>query len=675
MKKFELFAKKVLGVGLSAAMLATTMFTGGVASAEETMNLPIPSEAVTGNATYIGTYMKSDYLGGGRAGFEISFKYDSLAAPAEDNALGYNDTFEFLVFDSGWGGWDRTTVGPSGVDAKTDVVNPEADKENQTKPELNKVYTVNVPFSTIEGKLSTGGQVNGINLQTGGIGDTKVTITSLKYYTEAELPSTDVLIEGAWHKVGEGTGDCGTMTVKSGTAFVSANDWNISVSGFSVKDFKKPIVAVTVNYEGITEKIYPQSEILDSNYDPIEPNYPEVTADGDVTYLTPIPQDMTSMILAYDTCTVKTVEIYDEAEDFAKPITDLTNANITSNMGAGWNLGNALDAIRVEEVEGNKVATPDETAWGNPEINKRLFKQVAAAGIKTVRIPVTWVSAVDLSKDGSKIVTDEYNRIVKRVKEVVDMAIDYNMFVIINIQHDGGENVEGKWLDVTSNNQADIQAAFGELWEKIATKFEGYDQHLIFESMNEVMESGNYGAPSDTTWNNINALNQLFVNKVRGVGGENATRFLLMPGYNTDITQTVNGYNNGKFKLPTYNGKKDYEMVSVHFYDPYQFTLEQNGTSVLPEDTEDNIMEKFDLLETTFVNKGIPVFIGEFSAINKGNYSQISDYTTYVVQNAKEFHLGYAYWDNGYTGEYGTALWNRYTYAQTKLGNDLIPIL
>lgn len=675
MRKFNKITKKILGVGLSAAMLATTMFTGGVASAEAADGnlINVPAQE-TGDATYIATFMKSDYLGGGRTGFEISFKYTELGTLADDNTLGYNDTFEFLVFDSNWGGWNRTTVGPNGVDKTAECEVTQADVDNGT------VFTATVPFSVIESKLTGGGQANGINLQTGGIGTTKVTITSLKYVTGAEQKSEDVLLEGAWHKTGEDEeADFGTMEVKSGTAFVSANAWNIAVSGFSVKDFKKPIVAVTVNYKDITKTIYPQSEILDSNYEPVEPNYPQVSEDGDVTYLTYIPKDMTSMILAYDTCTVKTVEIYDEAEKFTKPIKNLKNDTIISNMGAGWNLGNALDAIEEIKDADDKVigAVENPTAWGNPEVNKRLFKQVSAAGFKTARIPVSWIGAVSVNGDNYTIDEDQFARILELTKDTVDMAIDYNMFAIINIQHDGGENVTGQWLDIDAGNQTGIRKAFKEVWRRLAVAFKDYDQHLIFESMNEVMEQGNYGAPKDSTWENINALNKSFVETVRGEADSNATRFLLMPGYNTNITQTINGYNNGKFKIPTYNNSTEYEMVSVHYYDPYNFTLNTGAgsTTAITTTDLDAVVEQFSLLYSTFVANNIPVVIGEFGAVNKGNYDAIRQYTNEVVTDAKLFGIGYAYWDNGYTGEYGSALWNRYTYAQTRLGKEIIPVL
>ena len=650
--------KKILSVALSAVMLGATLFTGNTAKAATSDPL-ISDMTVAGNKGYIQTFLKSDYMNSGKNGFQLKFKYTKLGTIPEDDDLGYNNTLQFVVFDTNWGGWQPTMIGPNGVDKTAEVT-----------PVVGKEYTVDVPFSVIESKLTAGQQVQGINLQTGGVSDCEIKINSLTYADVEEVvepvESKDVLIEGAWHKTGDDTQDCGTMKVIKGTANVSVNSWNIGLSNLNVATFKEPMVAVTVEYGEIANPpIYPQAEVLDASGNPIVPNYPQVTQAGEVTYLTPIPQSTWSLTLAYDTCTVKKVQIFDYAESYAKEVFNLENSNIIQNMGAGWNLGNALDAVTADGVV-------NETAWGNPEVTKYLFKVVSEAGFKTVRIPVSWVDAVSVTDNGYNI-TDKFDTILDRVQTVVDWARDYNLFVVINLQHDGADDVKGSWLDVDATNQTQIRAAFAAVWDKIADRFKDYDQHLIFESMNEVMEKNNYNTPSDTTWANINELNQIFVDTVRGKGPHNDVRFLLVPGYNTNINQTVSS----KFVLPAYNGSTDRIMVSVHFYDPYDFTLNTGAGSKTSVDLLDidNIEDQFYKLKTKFVDKGIPVVIGEFGAVDKNNYDAIETYIAAIVKWAKADKLGYIYWDNGYTGEYGMGLWNRYTYGESSLGKVLIPIL
>lgn len=648
------FLRRVLSVVMSVAVVGTTLVTGSTASATASDPL-ISNQEYDGNVGYIKNFPKSEYLNGGNNAFELKFQYTQLGTVAEDDDLGYNNSLQFVVYDNDWEGWDPTMVGPNGYD-KTEAVTPTT----------GETYTVTVPFDVIESKLSTGKQVQGINIQTGGMSDCKIKIVSLSYIYEERI-SSPVVIEGSWHKTsGENDteDDYGTMSVTEGTAYVSTNAWNIGVSGLDVDDFESPIIAVTVEYGEITNgPIYPQAEVLYGGQ-PIVQNYPQVSAAGDVTYLTALDKTTQSLTLAYDTCTVKKVEIYDEDEDYST--TEVDDDEIIEAMGAGWNLGNALDSVTDQGVT-------SETAWGNPTINKRIFKNIAAAGFRTVRIPVSWVDAVTVNGDTYTINETRFAAILARVKQVVDMARDYDLFVIINIQHDGSEGVTGQWLDIDAANQTGIRAAFAEVWRRIAEEFKCYDRHLIFESMNEVMENGNYGTPSDTTWNNINALNQLFVNTVRGTGCNNLTRYLLVPGYNTNIDQTVTD----KFIMPTYNDSTDYEMVSVHFYDPYNFTLntgDGSTTAVTPAELT-AIGTQFNKLKTTFVDEGIPVIIGEFGAVDKNNHTAIRNYITRVVNQAKQRGIGYIYWDNGYTGENGMGLWNRYTYGQSDLGKVIIPVL
>lgn len=652
--------KKAVSVVVSAAMLGVTLFTGATTSKAASEPL-ISNKTVAGDAGYIETFYKSNYMNSGKNGFELKYEYTKLGSITDpEDDLGYNNTLQFVVFDTSWGGWQPTMIGPNGYD-KTEPVTPEVGHE----------YTVKVPFSVIESKLTKGQVVQGINLQTGNVSNCEIKINSLTYAdveeeVKPEQTSSPVLIEGDWHKTSDESVDFGSMEVVSGVAHVSANAWNIGITGLNVATFGDPIIAVTVEYGEIADPpIYPQAEVLGADGNPIVANYPQVTKAGEVTYLTQIPKSTWSLTLAYDTCTVKKVQIFDYDESYATEVFDLTNADIIDAMGAGWSLGNSLEAVTEEGVT-------SETAWGNPEVTKYLFKVVSEAGFKTVRIPVSWVDAVTVNGNDYNI-NSKFNTILDRLQTVVDWARDYNLFVIINIQHDGADDVEGSWLDVDAPNQTGIRAAFADIWGRMAARFKSYDQHLIFESMNEVMEQGNYGTPSQTTCNNINYLNQSFVDVVRDTGAHNDVRFLLVPGYNTNIDQTVSDC----FVVPTYNGSKEGIMVSVHYYDPYNFTLntgDGSKTSVTPGELN-AIGTMFNKLKTKFVDNGIPVVIGEFGAMDKGNISQIKIYISRVVSEAQAKGLGYVYWDNGYTGPNGMGLWNRYTYGESELGEALIPIL
>jgi len=135
-----------------------------------------------------------------------------------------------------------------------------------------------------------------------------------------------------------------------------------------------------------------------------------------------------------------------------------TAQQVASQMNVGWNLGNTLEAIC------------SETAWGNPATNQQLINAVKAAGFNAIRIPVSWNCHIT---DGSTNIPAAWTT---RVKQVVDMAIAANMYVIINIHWDNG------WLQdhVTFADQQAVNARQNALWTQIATTFRNYDQHLLF---------------------------------------------------------------------------------------------------------------------------------------------------------------------------------------------------
>ena len=216
-----------------------------------------------------------------------------------------------------------------------------------------------------------------------------------------------------------------------------------------------------------------------------------------------------------------------EAKDSAKKWTELDQTQITEAMGLGWNLGNQLEA--------SSGGLPSETCWGNPEITKELIDTVKAQGFKTVRIPVSYL---DMIGDGPdyKIDTDWLDR----VQEVVDYVVDNDMFAIVNMHGDGYYTVDHSWLLCAEDDdkQTEIKDKYGKVWTQIADRFKDYDQHLIFESMNEEFNN-DYGKPDANAYENINAYNQIFVDSVRATGSNNEKRWLLLPGWNTNIEYTA----------------------------------------------------------------------------------------------------------------------------------------
>ncbi len=340
----------------------------------------------------------------------------------------------------------------------------------------------------------------------------------------------------------------------------------------------------------------------------------------------------------------------------ADTFTDMDQDSIVAAMGAGWNVGNQLEAA--------SNGTPNETAWGNPVITKDLIQAVKDAGFNTVRVPISYLGYIGDKASGYKI--DE--SWLARIKEVVDYAYDLDMYVIINMHGDGYNTVGGGWLlcNAPDNEQPAIKEKYEACWKQIANKFKDYDEHLIFESMNEEFD-GEYHNPVKAYYENINAYNQIFVDTVRQTGSNNAKRWLLIPGWNTDIDYTVGNYG---FALPTDTHRdssitKNRIMVSVHYYAPWDFCGGGTSTSYsqwgkdsdpskrAPWDADETYMAgQFKKVYDKFVKAGYPVIIGEYGCINKSsNDTENTKFRAYydktLCEYAKQYGCVPVYWDNG----------------------------
>lgn len=326
----------------------------------------------------------------------------------------------------------------------------------------------------------------------------------------------------------------------------------------------------------------------------------------------------------------------------AQELTGMTANEIVAQMGLGWNLGNTFDAHH-----GNtRDVYSQEQSWGNPKVTPELIRKVKEAGFTTIRIPVTWYP--QLSKDGTYTINAAF---MARVKEVVDWAYAEGLFVIINVHH------EDTWLNVKNldTDYEKIGVQLAAIWRQIADNFADYDQHLIFEGMNEPRMKG-----ASQEWNGneagyaaVNYLNQVFVDTVRGNGkGHNGERALMIPGYAASSSSAVMA----AIKIPQWNGA-DAEniIVAVHSYTPYDFCLADTQTKfyrILPSYTT-GIDMIFYSIKGLFLNKGIPVVIGETGATNKDNPDARAQWAYHMGMQAASYGVPIVIWDNGNHGNSG----------------------
>ena len=179
-----------------------------------------------------------------------------------------------------------------------------------------------------------------------------------------------------------------------------------------------------------------------------------------------------------------------------------------TNMGVGWNLGNTLDANDASKTW--KTTAEHETCWGQPVTKPELIKMMKEAGFGTIRVPVTWYQERD--KDGKGNAAW-----MKRVHEVVDYVIDNGMYCILNVHHDTGAE-SNHWLIATVDNYNKTKERYENLWTQIANEFKDYDEHLLFEAYNEMLDAKNtWNEPADKTdgYNALNSYAKSFVTTVR----------------------------------------------------------------------------------------------------------------------------------------------------------------
>ncbi|MBR1864574.1 MAG: glycoside hydrolase family 5 protein [Ruminococcus sp.] len=355
----------------------------------------------------------------------------------------------------------------------------------------------------------------------------------------------------------------------------------------------------------------------------------------------------------------------DEPKDYIGDFNDLDQDAVTLQMGMGWNLGNQLEA--------SSGGTPNETAWGNPTVTQEMLDMVKENGFSTVRIPVSYLNKIGEGPDYT--IDSEW---LDRVQEVVDYVVSNDMFAVVNMHGDGYYTVAGGWLLCAEEDQTEIKDKYGKVWTQIAERFKDYDEHLIFESMNEEFNN-DYGQPDPVAYENINAYNQIFVDSVRGTGSNNAKRWLLMPGWNTNIMYTVGDYG---FKIPEdklCEADGNRLMISVHYYDPYNFTLDENATSHKSQwgqysekrrndnwGQEDHVDEQMKQLNEKFVSKGYPVVVGEMGVIDWSSSFEDNNefrryWLEYIINAERENKIIPIYWDNGWNGDKGFGIFNRKT--------------
>ena len=361
-----------------------------------------------------------------------------------------------------------------------------------------------------------------------------------------------------------------------------------------------------------------------------------------------------------------------------------TAAEAVANMRVGWNLGNTLDSNSGDvnnmwiEAWTQRRPTDYETAWGQPVTKPELMKMFKAAGFNAIRVPVTWYPHMEATFNGVKwdnatnsltawdtaadpIGTKIQAAWMKRVHEVVDYVISQGMYCILNIHHDTGAGSTA-WLVASEADYAKQKERFEEVWRQIAEEFKDYDEHLLFEGYNEMLDTydswcfASFSAPNNynssvatSAYNAINCYSQSFVNAVRSTGGNNAQRNLIVNTYGAcNGSGTWNQHLQDplkQMKLPTDN-VSNHLIFEVHTY---------IGVTNL-SNAKSEVNQIISTVKSNLVSKGAPVIFGEWgTSTDKGyeNYrSNMLAFARYFVEQAKANNMGTFYWMGLSDGEH-----------------------
>ena len=319
------------------------------------------------------------------------------------------------------------------------------------------------------------------------------------------------------------------------------------------------------------------------------------------------------------------------------------------NMGLGTNFGNCMDAVDINKSMEKNSVTDFETCWGQAPTTKPMVDFLKKNGFNSVRIPVTWFQ--HMKSDGT---VDE--AWMNRVQEIVDYVIDNGMYCILNVHHDTGADPDDKsythWIKADEANYNANKAKFESLWTQIANRFKNYDQHLVFEGYNEMLDAKNsWNAPKNSnSYKGLNGYAQSFVNAVRATGGNNATRNLIVNTYAAATGDDV--LNN--LTIPT-DKVSGHIAVEVHTYAPWDWFAK----GVWDASCTTEIKNMFTRLNNKFISKGIPCIIGEYGTHGSKSVSKNStaseikaaaDQAADIVKQAKANGVATFYWMSIFDG-------------------------
>ncbi|MBQ3841070.1 MAG: glycoside hydrolase family 5 protein [Ruminiclostridium sp.] len=324
---------------------------------------------------------------------------------------------------------------------------------------------------------------------------------------------------------------------------------------------------------------------------------------------------------------------------------ELTALEVTKLMGNGINLGNTMEAYNHQGYLNGQDPCSFESLWGMPHTTQEMIDGMKASGFDTLRVPVAWTNGMNYESGDYTI--DE--RLFARVEEIVNYALNADMYVIVNDHWDGGWwGMFGSASQETRNTAMEMYKA---MWQQIADRFRDYSYKLVLESANEDLGDGlnnkdNYADSGalkpDEIFDKIYEINSEFVKTVRATGGKNEDRFLLIAGYNTDFDHT----SDDRYRMPE-DSAQNKLIVSVHYYGPWDYcgtkAVNQWGSPIQYKEQNETLAKM-----TKFTEQGYGVIIGEYGVLTDGKPTPKPDtdiYFTNFLNNCDLYNYCPLLWD------------------------------
>lgn len=308
---------------------------------------------------------------------------------------------------------------------------------------------------------------------------------------------------------------------------------------------------------------------------------------------------------------------------------DISSRELAASMRIGWNLGNTLDGV----AEGLAA----ETEWQPDPTTREMMTLLRETGFDTVRIPVSWGTHMD---EGFKVDPVWFSR----VREIVGWALDEGLKVIVNTHHEQWYYPRKKGLD----RQLEQLRA---LWAQIAEGFKDCDERLLFEGVNEPRCRGEAieWTEGDEESRGVVALYaKTFYETVRGSGGNNEKRHLLLTGYAASSRYDA-------MKALWLPENDDKVIASVHAYLPFHLALDQTAAAktVWDEKGREEVDRFMRDLDEIFIERGVTVILGEYGVVNRSNPADRLAAAKYYISSAARRGIPVIWWDNNNIDRHG----------------------